>query len=90
MERLKERLGVARHALISLVELVVIEHPSRIERDATIQRFEYTCEAVWKAVAWMERSGIQGIKCKCFPDCIRATTPKLRERSDRQTPSRLR
>jgi nucleotidyltransferase substrate binding protein (TIGR01987 family) len=49
MERLKERLGIAHRALQSLEELLVIEKPSRIERDAAIQRFEYTFEAAWKA-----------------------------------------
>ena len=49
MERLKERLAMARRALSTLQELVRLEHPSRVERDAAIQRFEYTCEAVWKA-----------------------------------------
>lgn len=49
MERLKERLAVAGRALGTLQEIVAVEHPSRIERDAAIQRFEYTCEAVWKA-----------------------------------------
>jgi nucleotidyltransferase substrate binding protein (TIGR01987 family) len=49
LERLKERLGIAQRALQSLEELLVIEKPSRIERDAAIQRFEYTFEAAWKA-----------------------------------------
>lgn len=46
MERLKERLAVARKALRTLQELLVIEHPTKVERDAAIQRFEYTFEAV--------------------------------------------
>lgn len=49
MERLKERLAVARRALGTLQEVLAVAHPSRVERDAAIQRFEYTCEAVWKA-----------------------------------------
>ena len=49
MERLKERLAVARRALGTLQELLLLAPPSRVERDAAIQRFEYTCEAVWKA-----------------------------------------
>ena len=49
MERLKERLAVARKALGTLQELLVIEHPTKVERDAAIQRFEYTFEAVCKA-----------------------------------------
>lgn len=48
MERLKQRLGTARQALHTLEELR--EEPfSKIVRDAAIQRFEYTFEAVWKA-----------------------------------------
>ena len=48
MERLNERLAVARQALRTLQE-VLAEPKTRIVRDATIQRFEYTFEAVWKA-----------------------------------------
>jgi hypothetical protein len=49
VERLTERLAVARRALGTLQEVLNLQHPSRVERDAAIQRFEYTCEAVWKA-----------------------------------------
>ena len=49
MERLKERLAVAQHALASLQEVLAIRSPSLLERDAAIQRFEYTVEAIWKA-----------------------------------------
>jgi len=49
VERLKERLAVARRALSTLQELLLLAQPSRVERDAAIQRFEYTCEAIWKA-----------------------------------------
>ena len=48
MERLKERIEVARKALVRLEELVAIAKPTAVERDAAIQRFEYTFEAVWK------------------------------------------
>lgn len=48
MERLKERLAVARQALQTLNQ--VLEEPkSAIVRDASIQRFGYTFEAIWKA-----------------------------------------
>lgn len=50
MERLKERFAVARRALSTLEEVLAIPRPSRIERDAAIQRFEYTFEACWRAV----------------------------------------
>lgn len=49
MERLNRRLALARQALETLLELTALQVPSRIERDATIQRFEYTVEACWKA-----------------------------------------
>jgi nucleotidyltransferase substrate binding protein (TIGR01987 family) len=49
VERLKERLVTARAALATLDELVRKPDRSKVERDAAIQRFEYTFEAVWKA-----------------------------------------
>lgn len=49
MDRLHERLAVAIQALSTLNELVHKTPVSKIERDAAIQRFEYTSEAVWKA-----------------------------------------
>ncbi|NLB88304.1 MAG: DUF86 domain-containing protein [Syntrophomonadaceae bacterium] len=49
MERLKQRLEIAWQALMTLEELSVLKQPSAIERDAAIQRFEYTVEASWKA-----------------------------------------
>ena len=48
MERLKQRLEIAWQALMTLEELSVLKQPSAIERDAAIQRFEYTVEASWK------------------------------------------
>lgn len=47
MERLKQRIVVARRALGTLEELSK-EPFSKIVRDAAIQRFEYSFEAVWK------------------------------------------
>lgn len=47
-----ERLVVARQALNRL-ESVWMEPETVIVRDATIQRFEYTCEAV--AISLFER-----------------------------------
>lgn len=49
MDRLKERLAVARQALATLRELPLSQSEDKIIRDAAIQRFEYTLEAVWKA-----------------------------------------
>jgi nucleotidyltransferase substrate binding protein (TIGR01987 family) len=49
MGRLTERLAVARRALDTLCELPLGGTPTKVERDAAIQRFEYSFEAVWKA-----------------------------------------
>ncbi len=49
MERLKERLAVAARAILRLQEAVQLPTPTDLERDAIIQRFEFTFEAVWKA-----------------------------------------
>ena len=71
MERLRERLSVARRALSSLEELLVLERPSRVERDAAIQRFEYTCEALWKA-AQRYLLVVEGLSVGSPKGCIRA------------------
>ena len=47
MERLKERIDVTKKALLAFDD--VLNHPySTIVRDAAIQRFEFTLEAIWK------------------------------------------
>jgi nucleotidyltransferase substrate binding protein (TIGR01987 family) len=48
MDRLKERLEIAGKALASFRE-ALRETATPMNRDASIQRFEYTYEAVWKA-----------------------------------------
>ena len=48
MERLTKKISSAQRALNTLKELVGLENVSIISRDAAIQRFEYTFEAVWK------------------------------------------
>jgi nucleotidyltransferase substrate binding protein (TIGR01987 family) len=53
LERLKERIAIADKALASFIQIMQIAHPSSIERDAAIQRFEYTFETVWKAAKQM-------------------------------------
>jgi len=47
VERLKERIEQADVALATLEELLDV-HPTDVIRDAAIQRFEYSFEAVWK------------------------------------------
>ena len=61
MERVIERVTVARRALATLEELAYKESASVVERDAAIQRFEYTFETVWKsAQAYLrEAEGIE-------------------------------
>ncbi|MBU9723844.1 MULTISPECIES: HI0074 family nucleotidyltransferase substrate-binding subunit [Bacillaceae] len=49
MGRLQERLNAAERALMAFQELVQIEKPNDVERDASIQRFEFTYEACWKS-----------------------------------------
>ena len=50
MERIEERLAVAHSALGTLEELTGLgPEVTEVERDATIKRFEYTFETVWKA-----------------------------------------
>lgn len=53
MERLRERMTVANKALTAFSVVMAIEHPSAIERDAAIQRFEFTFETTWKAAKQM-------------------------------------
>lgn len=72
MERLKERLAVARRALGSLEELLAIPRPSRVERDAAIQRFEYTFEACWRA-AQRYLIVVEGLSIGSPKACVRAS-----------------
>lgn len=48
MERLKERLRTAEKALNKLHEIAMKNEINEIERDALIQRFEFTFEIMWK------------------------------------------
>ena len=49
MERLTRRLGDAESALARLGDVLAIDGPTDVERDAAIKRFEFTFEAVWRA-----------------------------------------
>lgn len=49
MERLRKRIQIANKALNAFHEIIMIEEPSAIERDAGIQRFEFSFEVCWKA-----------------------------------------
>lgn len=48
MAHVSQRIATAQRALATLEDLAD-EAPSNIIRDAAIQRFEYTFEAIWKA-----------------------------------------
>jgi nucleotidyltransferase substrate binding protein (TIGR01987 family) len=48
MERVKERLHAARRALATLLQ-ALNEPSTSMNRDASIQRFEYSYEGAWKA-----------------------------------------
>lgn len=61
MDRVKERLKVAQKALKTMEEIVSEKQPTAIQRDAAIQRFEYTFEAVWKA-AQMYLKEFEGVE----------------------------
>ncbi len=60
MEALKPRLRTAERALATL-DQILKRRKSKVIRDAAIQRFEYTFEAVWKAAQLYlkEREGVE-------------------------------
>jgi len=49
VERLRQRLETAQQALRTLSEILSGQAATDVVRDAAIQRFEYTFEAMWKA-----------------------------------------
>lgn len=71
MEKLKDRLLTAVRASETLEELMLYENPSQITKDASLQRFEYTFEAVWKA-AKQYLYDIEGIDLSSPKSVIRA------------------
>ena len=66
MARLVERLEAADRALARLNEVLAIAEPTPLERDAALQRFEFTFEAVWKAAKnfLLEHEGIEAASPK--------------------------
>lgn len=69
MERLKQRRADALKALQTFCE--ILDEPySVIVRDATIQRFEYSFEAVWKFLKEYLRVR-EGIVCHAPKSCFR-------------------
>jgi len=71
MDRLRERLNLASRALDRLAEVSHLAAPLDLERDAAIQRFEYTFEAVWKATQRYLHL-IEGVRVGSPKACLRA------------------
>jgi nucleotidyltransferase substrate binding protein (TIGR01987 family) len=71
VDRLRQRLSVASQAVSTLRELAVRPAPSKIERDAAIQRFEYSFEAAWKT-AQRFLAVVEGIEAGSPKSAIRA------------------
>ena len=69
MERLKLRYQDARRAL-STFEEILAEPFSVIVRDAAVQRFEYTFEAVWKFIKQYLKDK-EGIVCNSPKSCFK-------------------
>ena len=69
---MRQRLTVARRALGTLRELALLPAPTTTERDAAIQRFEYSFEAVWKAAQTFLRV-VEGLEVGSPKAAIRAS-----------------
>ncbi|MFN3490596.1 MAG: HI0074 family nucleotidyltransferase substrate-binding subunit [Anaerolineales bacterium] len=73
MERVRERVEIARKALSTLRELTdKSDELSLVERDAAIQRFEYTFETAWKA-AQLFLAEIEGVSVNSPKSVVRAS-----------------
>ncbi len=73
MDRVEELPGFALKALITFEKLVNLPSPSDVERDAAIQRFEYTFETAWKTAQvyladreLLESASPKGVIRGCF------------------------
>ncbi len=71
MDRARERLSIAARALSSLRELALLPEPTAVERDAAIQRFEYSFEATWKASQRLLYA-FEGVDTGSPKACVRA------------------
>ncbi len=68
MTKLEELIKSLKKANERLKEAIEAE-PTRMNKDATIQRFEFTFELAWKTI--QEYSKSHGIDCKSPKNCIR-------------------
>ena len=73
MARLNEILSSADRALNTLDE-VLAEPYSVFIRDASIQRFEYTFEAIWK-LQKAQLLDVEGVVCASPKSCFRQALP---------------
>jgi nucleotidyltransferase substrate binding protein (TIGR01987 family) len=71
VDRLRERLSLAAQAIETLGELACLQEPSEVQRDAAIQRFEYSFEASWKAAQRFLRV-VEGVEAGSPKAVIRA------------------
>jgi nucleotidyltransferase substrate binding protein (TIGR01987 family) len=69
MNLVPKKLADAHHALNTLKEALHVDY-SVLVRDASIQRFEYTVEAVWKCLQVYLREK-DGIECYSPKSCFR-------------------
>ena len=69
MDLLKKKIADAARAFNTFQE-VLHEPYSKISRDAAIQRFEYTVEAVWKCLQLFLRER-EGLECYSPKACFR-------------------
>lgn len=69
MDLLKKKIADAAKAFSTFQE-VLHEPYSKISRDAAIQRFEYTVEAVWKCLQLFLRER-EGLECYSPKACFR-------------------
>lgn len=71
MDRLTQRIDLAAAAVSSLEQVVERASTSALERDASILRFQYSFEAVWKAAQFRLRES-EGIETGSPKQVIRA------------------
>lgn len=72
LARARLRVAVAADALAAFAELVPVAADQIIVRDAAIQRFEFTVEAVWKA-AQAVLDAVEGMPVTSPKGAIRAS-----------------
>lgn len=69
MELFQKKHADARQALKTLQDILKVEY-SVVVRDAAIQRFEYTTEALWKCLqTYLQEE--EGIECYSPKSCLR-------------------